>query len=111
MTTRRLEPDQWKPYFDRVSQHLPVTEVELHVDAPDLGDQIVFQSAELVGIDYDTNDQAFEVAIPGTSHRIASPRSVSVEESPQALHAVEVTDGDGRQHILTLRRALALPAG
>lgn len=110
MTTLMLQREQWKSYFDRVSHHLPATEIVLRLVSSDLGDQVVFEDAELVGLDYDDQTDAFEVVTPASLHRIPSPRSVSVEESGEGLHAVAVTDDQGRQHILTLRRALELPS-
>ena len=110
VTTRRLEPEHWQTYFDRLGRGLPAMRVELHVDAPALGDQVVFRDAELLGVSYDPRDGALEVATPGGAHRIDAPRAVHVEESPEALEALQVTDGEGRQHILTLRRAPSLPS-
>lgn len=109
MTTRTLNTSQWKPYFDRVSKNLPATAVDLHVESADLGDQVLFENGRLVGFDYDPNDRAIEVVTPEGSHRVTAPKSVSVEESAEGLHAVEIVDDEGRQHIVRLHRALALP--
>lgn len=110
MTTRNLERSQWKDYFDRVSRGLPATEVELRVEALDLGDQVAFdEHTSLLGIDYDPNDDSLEVATEGTSHRVLHPQTVVVDESAQGLRAVEVTDPDGRQHIVVLHKPLQLP--
>lgn len=110
MTTRNLERSQWKDYFDRVSHHLPATEAELRVDALSLGDQVAFDAhASLLGIDYDPNDDALEVATDrGTSHRIDHPKAVLVDESAEGLRSVEVIDPEGRQHIVVLRHPLQL---
>lgn len=110
MTTRNLERSEWKAYFDHMSRRLPATEVELRVDALDLGDQVAFDAkSRLLGIDYDPSDDSLEVAIEGTSHRVSHPKAVVVDESAEGLNAIEVIDPEGRQHIVVLRRPLRLP--
>lgn len=109
VTTRNLERSQWKSYFDRMSRHLPATEVELRVEALDLGDQTAFEpKTRLLGIDYDPNDDSLEVATEGSAHRVSHPKAVAVDESSEGLSAVEVIDPEGRQHIIVLRRPLQL---
>ncbi len=110
MTTRNLEKSEWQGYFDRLSKRLPATEVEVRVEALDLGDQIELgPKARLIGIDYDPNDDAFEVATEGSAHRVSQPKAVFVEESAEWVSSVEVIDTEGRQHILILRHPLQLP--
>lgn len=111
MPTRTIESNQWRTFFDRVAKHLPAMLVELRVEGKDLGDQVVFEHARLVGMDFDPNDGAFEVATSGgSSHRISSPTAVMVRESAEGVDAVLVVDGEGRQHIVQLERPIALPA-
>lgn len=109
VTTRNLQRSEWKSYFDHLSRHLPATEVELRVEGLDVGDQITFgANTSLLGIDYDPNDDALEVATEGSAHRVSHPKGVVIEESAEGLNAVEVIDPEGRQHIIVLRRPLQL---
>lgn len=111
MATRTIESTEWKSFFDRVARRLPATLVDLRVEAPDLGDQVVFEHARLIGMDFDPSDGSFEVATgSGTSHRISSPKSIMVHESVAGVDAVLVTDSDDRQHIVRLAKPLELPA-
>ena len=109
MTTRKLESSQWRTYFDDACRRMPATEVDLRVESSTSGDQVLFEHAILLGLDYDPNDHALEVATRHGSHRVSTPREVNVEESADGLHSVEIVDGEGRHHIVTLNRALALP--
>lgn len=109
VTTRNLQRSEWQRYFDDLSRHLPATEVELRVEGLDVGDQLTFgANTSLLGIGYDPNDDALEVATEGAAHRVQHPKGVVIEESAEGLNAVEVIDPEGRQHIIILRRPLQL---
>lgn len=110
VTTRNLDRSEWQGYFDRLSRSLPATEIELRIEALDLGDQIELgPKATLVGIDYDPHRDTLEVATESASHRVSNPKAVMVEESGDRLNSVAVVDPKGRQHLLILRQPGQLP--
>ena len=49
MPTRRIEKNQWQTYFDRVSQQLTTSNIDVEVDAPELGAQQEASHLPVVG--------------------------------------------------------------
>jgi hypothetical protein len=109
--TRKLGADEWGRYFDRLSKSLKVQTVSILVEGLDLGVQPETERVALTGIIYDRADDAIEIAMDGLAHRIFGPASVFVQEDAGgALVSLKVTDEDGREQIIELESALALPS-
>jgi hypothetical protein len=109
MKTERIEAARWKRFFDDVSRALPASKVDVVITGLDLGAQPGATHAPLVGLTYDSADDAFEITMRDFGHRISEPVSIYVERDSQGLHAIEVTDREGHKHIVKLTHALALP--
>ena len=88
-----------------VSPHNPFDLASL-----ELGDQIEAQYLPITGIFYDHKDDLVGVTLEGLDHMIRHPQSIYVEESGDGVAAIAVIDGDGTNHLVKLRRPLALPA-
>ena len=85
MTTRKLDKQQWRTFFDRVSTTLEGKEAEIEIASLRLGDQVEAEWLPLLGIVYDPNDDIVEVAL-------------------------EIVDADDVKQIVKLRDPLMLPA-
>ncbi len=109
MAIRKLDKTEWRPYFDRVSRHLPATEVEIEVAGLAIGDQIETDWTALHGITYDPDSDVLQVASASVDHLIQHPREIHVDDSPQGLKALRVIDGDDYEQIVQLRAPLQLP--
>lgn len=110
MTTRKLEKQQWRTFFDGISTMLEGKEAEIEVASLRLGDQVEAEWLPLIGIAYDPKDDVLEVALEGLDHLIPKPREIYVEDGAEGLAALEVVDGDDARQIIKLRDPLALPA-
>ena len=95
--TRKLEPTEWKQYFDSVSRLLPAMKVELLVAGLDLGAQLGIERTTLLGISYDPPSRSIDIATEDVDHRITAPASVWVLEADGALRSIEVVDRDGHE--------------
>ena len=109
MPTRRIEKNQWQTYFDRVSQQLTTSNIDVEVDAPELGAQQEASHLPVVGFSYDPRDDAFSIVSEDLEHRISRPQEISVREVADDLRAIEVVDFEGHRHIAKLSKALKLP--
>jgi Family of unknown function (DUF5335) len=109
-TSQSISKDQWRTFFDLLSSHVLGKRVEIEAASLDLGDQIVAEWVPLVGITYDSHDDALDVGLLGLDHRIRQPREVSVEEGPEGIESIAVVSGDGVTQILRLKDPLMLPA-
>ena len=109
MPTRRVERNDWQPYFDRVSRALPASDVDVEVDGLDLGAQPAVDHLPLQGLSYDPHDDAFSIVCDNVEHRIARPREIWIDEDIDQINAIEIVDHDDHKHIAKLTRALALP--
>ncbi len=111
MATRQLDRSEWKAYFDRVSKALGAKLVEIEVASLDIGDQVEGEWIPFMGITYDHKNDVVEVALEGVDHLVRRPQAVYVDEdAAEGLRSLEIVDGDGRKHLLTLKTPLALPA-
>lgn len=110
MATRRLKKNEWQPYFDRVSQKLAATRVDVEVSGQDLGVQTEGRKIPLYGLTYDPRDDAFSIVCENVEHRVTTPRSISVEEKGGQLEAIEIVDGDEHRHRARLIDPLELPS-
>ncbi|MFW5921248.1 MAG: DUF5335 domain-containing protein [Polyangiales bacterium] len=110
MATRKLEPNEWQSYMDRISKHLPASTVDIRVDGLDIGDQVQSERLPLNGLTYDPSDGALEIDASRVQHRIANPTEIHVDEEGGSLRSIEVKDGEGHVQIIELTRALSLPA-
>ena len=113
MATNKLDPSEWKRYFDDFSRRLPVVLVEIEVASPSLGAQILSEWAPLEGISYDPKNKALLIGVyEGTDHidhRVYGPREIYVDEEDQRIRSIGVVDKEGNKQIIRFRRALRLP--
>ncbi len=107
---RTLEKNLWETYLDNVARHLGAELVEIEVAGLDLGDQIESEWVPMIGISYDPKDDVVSVAVEGAEHLIPRPAEIVVEDNVDGLHWIDIKDADGHQHIVRLRKPLALPA-
>ena len=101
---------EWPQYLNRVSRGLIGLRAEIEVASLELGDQIEAQYLPITGIFYDHKDDLVGVTLEGLDHMIHHPQSIYVEESDAGVAAIAVIDRDGTNHLIKLRRPLALPA-
>ena len=109
MTTRKLDKQQWRTFFDRVSTTLEGKQAEIEIASLRLGDQVEAEWLPLLGIAYDPNDDIVEVALEGLDHLISKPRDIYVEDAPGGLVVLEIVDADDVRQIVKLRDPLMLP--
>src|SRR4051812_44495798 len=110
MTISHAVPEsEWRGFFDRMSKTLQGKRAEIEVASLELGDQIVAEWAPLLGITYDSKDDAIDVALDRYSHVIRHPREIMVDQSPEGLGSVAIVDGDGARQVVKFRDPLALP--
>jgi Family of unknown function (DUF5335) len=110
MHTRKLAKAEWKAYFDRMSKPLGGRLAEIEIASLTLGHQVEANWLPLIGIAYDPKDDIVEIAVDQLDHMIQKPREIAVEEGPDGLASVEITDSDGVMQIVKLRSPLMLPA-
>jgi hypothetical protein len=110
MNIRKLDRQEWKPFFELLSKVVEGKQAEIEVASLKLGDQVEAEWLPLLGLAYDPKDDIFEVALDGLDHLIPRPREIYVDGSPAQLNALEVIDAEGVRQIVKLRDPLMLPA-
>lgn len=110
MAIAKLEKAVWREYFDRVSKTIEGKNVELEVEALEIGSQIELEWVPLMGLLYDPKNDVLAVMVEGLDHMIRRPQTVFVDMTGSALTSVEVIDADQVRHIIRLRDPLMLPA-
>jgi len=110
MRTRSPRKSAWKSYSEWISRALEGKRAEVEVSGLGIGSQIQAESVPLRGLLYDPKSDVFQVILEGLDHFIRQPREFLVVEGPHGLESFEIVDGEGRQHIVTLKDPLALPA-
>jgi hypothetical protein len=110
MTTRKLDPSEWRGYFDEVAKHLPTMRVGISILGDDIGAQQESENSALIGISFDPKDRMFEVAMANMSHRVQDPKEIYVREEGGRLSSVEVIAQDETKQIIELEPLTSLPA-
>lgn len=101
---------EWPQYLNRVSRGLTGRRAEIEVASLELGDQIEAQYLPITGVFYDHKDDLVGVTLEGLDHMIRHPQSIYVDESVDGVAVIAVIDRDGTNHLIKLKRPLALPA-
>jgi hypothetical protein len=109
MTARAIDKKDWAAFCDGVSRVLGGSNVEIEVDSLDLGSQIEREWAPWIGISYDPKDDVIEIALEEVDHLVNEPREMVVDLDDMEINALQITDGDGRRHLVRLRDGLLLP--
>ncbi len=109
MALEKLDPAQWKDFFDRVSKELAGKLVEIEVEGLDLGDEIEAEWIPFTGISYDPKDKVLSIFSNELEHMIHQPEEIWVDFGIDGLHSMEVVDKDGHKQIVMLKDELALP--
>lgn len=112
MTTRKIEKQEWKTFFDGVSKvgGLDSKCAEIEVLGLNLGDHIAAEWVPMFGVVYNPAGDVLEIGLEGLDHMIHRPKTIHVDESAAGLHSISVIDEDDLQHIIRLRDPLLLPA-
>jgi hypothetical protein len=107
-----LSRDDWRAHFDELSRSVRGAEVTIEIAGEDVGDQIAVERLALTGISYDDKDDVLVVGVdaPGGSpeeyeHIISEPERVQVATLGDGETTYDVTDADGRQHLIRIRPA------
>ncbi len=108
MAIRKLDKENWGPYFDRLSKNLPVEQAEIKVSSLNLGNQTEAEWLRIMGVTYDHKNDILVISLDGLEHIIHRPKVIFVDEINGVLKSFEAMDADDVQHIVQLRKPLAL---
>jgi hypothetical protein len=118
MSGPELPRDQWRQFFDKLTQDYEGFDVTIEVLSPDLGDQVEAERLPLASLAYDERDDAFIAAVGGQDRRypvqlrhiIEHPRAIYSDElTDETPWVIDVIGPDDTQTIITIRRRPALP--
>jgi hypothetical protein len=107
---RELLPSYFEAFTKRFLIDGAPEQVDVEVLEDNLGDQHEVTGARLLGISYDRERDALEVAVEPASgvvgdHRVYEPQEVWVVEEPDGfVSALEVVRPDGAREVLSVRR-------
>jgi Family of unknown function (DUF5335) len=110
--TQDIPPDTWRAHFDELSKTVGAAEVTIEIAGADIGGQISAERLALTGISYDDKDDVLVVGLDAQGgspeeyqHLISEPRQIQVATLGDGATTYDVTDGDGRQHLIRIRPA------
>ena len=104
MSTRKIERNDLKHYFDNLSNVLPASLVEIEVVGLDVGDQVESSGLKLTGISYDPKDDNLLLNLDDKlEHCIGAPQEVYVDEDASGLHSLEILCAEGHRHIIKFK--------
>ena len=109
MATRKLDSSQWKDYFDDFSGRLPAKLAEIEVASLAIGDQKLTDRLLLKSISYDPKDDVLSIRTEPIEHLIHEPKEIYLEEGPEGIRSVAITDKDGDKQLVTFKEVLKLP--
>lgn len=108
MTLRRIEKSEWSGFCRLLSSELPGKRAAIEVASRELGVQIEAQWLPVMGVTYDPQRDAFDIALDGLDHMIFHPIEVYAEFGLEGIESLAVVDQSAWQ-IVMLRMPLMLP--
>lgn len=108
MAIKKLDTNQWDPYFRDFSKELigegRTDYAEIRVFSRDIGAQQETRWLPLQGITYDSKDNLLEITVDGLDHLIYEPREIYVDETTEGiLTSMEVIRSDGTTEVIEVR--------
>ncbi len=108
MAIKKIDRSQWRAYFDTFSRPIARGKqyeyAEIRVLSPEFGAQPETSWLPLIGIAYDDRADVLEITVEHMDHRIAHPRDIFVDETPDGvLCSLEVVQEDETRAIIELR--------
>lgn len=114
MKTREIPRDEWKKFFDNLSQRQEGWEVGLEVFSPDIGDHVEGHHMFLAGMTAEVTDKVdkpdkIEIMMAGRplnhfTHVIAAPTRVDLQQTDLGIDsALRIKAADGTTSLLHLR--------
>jgi Family of unknown function (DUF5335) len=108
MPIRKLNREEWRPFFNGLSKVLQGVRAEIEVVSLALGDQVEAEWLLFFGITYDPKDDIVEIALDGIDHLIEKPREAYVD-GDNGIISMKIVDINGAHQIVKLREPLMLP--
>ena len=107
--TTRIPNDRLESYLDAFSRRFLNEEgranANVEVLSMDVGDQYVGEAIRLLGITYDTPDNAIELEFGSGDHRVVKPKEVwVVEEDDGFVSAIEIVSPEGAHEVVRINR-------
>jgi hypothetical protein len=110
MAQRKLEPSEWKDFFDDFSKRLPLKLVEIEVASLDVGDQDIAEWVVLEDISYDHRDKSLSIRTTKFEHVIEQPEEIIVDEDINGINYIAVIDKEGQKQLVNFKEGLKLPS-
>jgi hypothetical protein len=108
MTARAIQKGDWQGFCAAVSSALEGSRAEIEVASLELGDQFEKDWAPWIGITYDPNDDIIDIALEDTDHIVNRPQELIADIDDVNISALQITDADGRRHLVRIRQGLML---
>ena len=97
-----VDRERWADELAYLWKRLDGKQVEVEVEALNLGDQIEAGHVPLKGLSYDPKDDVVQIWVGEIDHMIHKPRKVMfVYDDDGRLVGIDITDAEGGQHLIT----------
>jgi len=113
-----LPRETWQDFFQRLSSEYRDYAVTIEVIDPQLGDQLQAADVSLSDLEYDPKDDVLIIAVESQDrskqavlrHLIEQPQTILADQlTDEVRWAIDASDKDGTQTIVTLARRPRLP--
>ena len=109
MAVQPLARDIWHPYLEDLTRIVRGSQAGVEIASADFGDQRLAEKVPLLGLSYDQRNDVIEVELENIGHRVLRPTSLSIDQLPHGITAIEIVGGDGVRTLLRLKAPLLLP--
>ncbi len=98
--TTTLDKSTWQDELIRLWRKMDGKDVQIEVEALNLGDQIEADFVPLKGLSYDPKDDVVQVWTGELDHMIQHPKSIELAVEGGRLLSIHITDADGEVHLI-----------
>jgi len=108
METRTIDRKDWRDELIRLWRKMDGKDIEIEVEALNLGDQVEADYVPLKGLSYDPRDDVVQVWVGPLDHLIRHPKGIDLALEGGHLISMHITDAEGEKHIIKPRQRVLL---
>lgn len=106
MAWKKLEESEYETYLDTLSRGLKDSSAEIEVMAVGIMDKQQTGWIPFYGISYDPREKIISISSEYIDHHIKRPREVRLHAGDKGVDSIEITGGDGYNHLLKLKQPI-----
>ena len=100
LETKSIRKEDWQDELIKLWRKMDGKDIQIEVEALNLGDQVEADYVPLKGLSYDPKDDVVQVWTGKLDHMIYHPKSIELAVEDGHLLSIHIIDGEGEEHLI-----------